>query len=73
MGYVFGPPYDVPMAVLVRLLLARAMKIWDRDCGPFRPNFAFFVILGQVGNPISLWGKGPGGIEYAQESVALEF
>ena len=60
------------------LLLAMTMEIWDRECGPFRPISTFFAILGQVGNTISPWGKGPsvGGailVAYDQGSIALEF
>ena len=79
MGHIFGPKSHVSIATLVRLLLAIAMEMWDRECGPFRPNFAVFAILGQVGNTISPWGKGPSQREvaipvaYDQGSIALGF
>ena len=60
MGHILGPKSHVLIETLERLLLAMAtMEMWDRECGPFRPNFAVFAILGQVGNTISPWGKGP--------------
>ena len=49
----------VSIANLVGLLLAMATEIWDRECGPFRPNFAFFAIVRHVGNTISRSGKRP--------------
>ena len=79
MGHILGPKCHVSIATLVRLLLAMAMEIRDRDCGPFRPTFAVFVILGQVGNTISPWGKGPSRegrailVAYEQGSIALGF
>ena len=60
MGHILGPRSFVPRATLVRFLLAMAMEIWDRECGPFRPILAVFVILGQFANTISPWGQGPG-------------
>ena len=59
MGHMLGPKSHVPIATLVGLLLAMAMDIWDRECGPFRPIFAVFAISSQVGNTIFPWGKGP--------------
>ena len=74
-----GPKFHVSIAILVRLLLAMTPEIWDRECGPFRPNFAVFAILGQVGNIISPWGKGLSKegvailVAYDKGSSALEF
>ena len=59
MGHILGPKCHVSIANLLRLLLAMTMEIMDRECGPFRPIFAVFAILGQFGNTISPWGKGP--------------
>ena len=59
MGHMLGPMSHVSIAILVRLLLAMTINIWDTACGPFRPIFAVFAILSQVGNTISPWGKGP--------------
>ena len=79
MGHILGPKSHVSIATLVRLLLAMTTEIWDRECGPFRPVFAVFAILGQVGKTISPWGKKPsrkgGGVlvAYGQGSIALEF
>ena len=79
MGHILGPTSHVSIATLVILLLAMKMEIWDRDCGPFRPNFAVFATLGEAGNIISPCGKGPGQKEnailvaYAQGSIALGF
>ena len=79
MGHILGPKSHVSTTTLVRLLLAMTMEIWDRECGPFRPIFAVFAILGQVGNTISPWGKGPSQegvailVAYGQGSIALEF
>ena len=57
MGPILEPRSHVAIATLVTILLAMAMEIWDRECGPFRAIFAVFVILGQVGNAISPRGK----------------
>ena len=57
MGHILGPKSHVSLATLIRSLLAMTMEIWDRESGPFRPIFAVFAILGQVGNTISPWGK----------------
>ena len=66
MGHILGSPSHGSIATLVGLLLAMTMEIWDRECGPFRPIFAVFAILGQVGNTISPTGKGP-----SQEGAAI--
>ena len=58
MGHILGPKSYVFLAILVRLLDAIAMEIWNRECVPFRPNLAVFAILGVVGITISSWGKG---------------
>ena len=78
MGHILGPKSHVSTATLVRLLLAMAMEIWDRECGAFPPIFGVSVILGQVGNTTSQWGKRPSQKEvmipvvYDQGSIALE-
>ena len=78
MGRILGPKSHVSIAILVRLLLARTIEIWDRECGPFRPNFTVFAISGQVENTTSPWGKGPSQegvailVAYHQGSIALE-
>ena len=43
MGHVLGPQSHESIALLVRLLRAMGMEIWDCECGPFRPNFAGFA------------------------------
>ena len=79
MGHISGPDSQVSIAILVRLLLTRTMEIWDRECGPFRPIFTVFAILGQVENTMSPWGKGPSQEEkailvgYHQASSSLDF
>ena len=55
----------MPLEDLLGLLLAKAMEIWDRECGPFRPPFPVFIILGQVENTIFPWGKRPSWQELA--------
>ena len=40
-----------------------AMEIWNHECGPFRPNFAFFAIVCGIRTAISPWGKGPSKVE----------
>ena len=57
MRHVLELKSHLSIAVLVRLLLAMTMEIWDCECGTFRPTFAVFAILGQVGNTISAWDK----------------
>ena len=59
MGHTSSPKSHVSIAILIRLLLAMAMEVCDRGCGPFRPNVTVFGILGQVVNTTSPWGKGP--------------
>ena len=79
MGHILGPKSHVSIASLVGLLLPMTMKIWDRECGPLRPFFAVFAILGQDGDTIPPWGKGPCQkrveiiVAYDQGSIALEF
>ena len=79
MGHILEPNSHVSIAASVRLLLAMTMEIWDRECGPFRPIFAVFAILGQVGNTISPRGKRPSQgevgilVAYDQGSIALAF
>ena len=56
-----------------------AMKIWNHECRPFRPNFAVFAIVCHIGTAISPWGKGPSKEEraiivaYDQGLNAIEF
>ena len=57
--HILGPKSHVSIASLVGRILAVAMEIWDHECGPFRPNFAVFAIVGHIGTAISPWGKGP--------------
>ena len=59
MPHMLGPKFHVSLATLVRLLLAMTMEIWDRECAPFRPISPVFAIVGNLGNIISPWGKGP--------------
>ena len=59
MGPKWGPTSHVSIPTLVRLLLAMTTEICYRECGPFRPVFAAFALLGHVENTISPWGKGP--------------
>ena len=79
MRHIFGPNSHVLIAILVGLLLAMAMDIWDREFGPFRPGVAFFAILGHVRNTISPWGQGPSQntemtlVAYDQGSIVLGF
>ena len=67
----------MPIAALVGSLLAIAIEIWDRECGPLRLIFAVFAILGHVGNTISPRGKGPSEegaailVVYDQGSIAV--
>ena len=78
MWHILGPKHDVSIATLVRVLLAMAMEIWDRECGLFRPIFVVFSILRQVGNTISPLGKGSSQkvaaflVAYEQGSSSLE-
>ena len=79
MGHILGPRSHLSIATLVRLLLGMTMEIWDRECGPFRPMFAVFVILSPVAKTVSPWGKGPGRVGVrmpvadVQGSIAQEF
>ena len=79
MGHISGPTSHVSIANLVRSLRAMTMQIWDCECEPFGPIFAFFAISGQVGNTISPWGMGPSRkqsvilVAYDQGSKALGF
>ena len=79
MGHILGLKSHVSLATLVGLLLAMTIYIWDRECGPFRPLFAVFAILGQLGNTISPWGKGSSQkpvtllVAYGEGSIALQF
>ena len=66
MGHISRPNSHVSIAISVTLLLAMTMEIWDCECGPFRPIFAVFAILGHVRNTIFLWGKEP-----SQRGVAI--
>ena len=78
MGLILGPRSHVSIATLVRLLLAMTMEIWDPECGPCRPIFAVFAILGQVGSTICPWGKEPSLepwivlVPYDQRSLVLK-
>ena len=58
--HILGPQSRVSIAFLVELFLAVVMEIWNRGCGPFRPNFAFFAIQGQFRNTMSPCCKLPG-------------
>ena len=79
MGHILGPKSYVSLATLVRLLLAMTIEIWHRECGPFWPIFAVFLILDKVWNTLSPWGKGPSRgrvvilVAYDQGSIPLEF
>ena len=53
MGHILGPKSSVATAILVRPLLATTMEIWDCECGPLRPIFAVYALLGHVDNTIS--------------------
>ena len=66
------------IGTLVCFLLAMFMEIWGCECGRFGPFFVVFPLLGQVGNTISLWDKGPSEdgvaifVAYNPGSIALE-
>ena len=72
MGHILGHEAHVSIATL-------GMEIWDREYGPLGTRFTVSAILGQVGNTISPWGKGPsqkiGGIlvAYFQGSIDIGF
>ena len=55
---ILGPRSHVSIASLVERILAVAMEIWNHECGPFWPNFAFFAIVCHIGTTISPWGTG---------------
>ena len=56
--HILGPKSHVSIASLVERILAVAMEIWNRECGPFWPNFAVFAIVCHIGITISPWGTG---------------
>ena len=56
--HILGPKSGVSIASLVGRILAMAMEIWNRECGPFWPNFAVFVIICHIRLTISPWGTG---------------
>ena len=60
MRHILGPDSHVSLAPLVTVLPAMVMEIWHRQCRLFGPIFPVFATLGQHGNTISPWGKGPG-------------
>ena len=76
MGHILAPRSQVSVAPLVRLLLAMAMDIWDRECAPFQPHFCCFC---NIRTAISPWGKGPSWnkmiffVECDQGSIDLGF
>ena len=56
-----------------------AMEIWNHESGPFRPNFAVFAIVCNIGTAIYPWHKGPSKVGVAiivandQGLIAVEF
>ena len=56
--HILGPRSHVSIAYWVETILAVAMEIWNHDCGPFWPHFAFFAIVCHIGTTISPWGTG---------------
>ena len=56
---ILGPKSPMSIASLVERILAVAMEIWNHECGPFWPNFAFFAIVCHIGITISPWGTEP--------------
>ena len=64
--HIFGPKSHVSIVSLVEGIHAVAMEIWNRECGPFWPNFAVFAIVCHVGITISRWGTG-----FSQEERAI--
>ena len=56
--HMLGPKSHVSLASLVEGILAKAMEIWNHECGPFWPNFAVFAIVCHIGTTISPWGTG---------------
>ena len=63
--HILGSKSHVSMASLVERILAEAMEIWNHECGPFWPNFAFFAVACHIGTTIS-----PCGMESSQEGRA---
>ena len=55
---ILGPKFHVSRASVVEAILTVAMEIWNHDCRPFLPNFAFFAIVCHIGTTISPWGTG---------------
>ena len=77
--HILVPKSHVSIASLIGRILAAVMEIWDRECGPLRPNFVVFAIMGHIGITISPWGEGPSEegraiiMAYDQGVNALEF
>ena len=77
--HILGPKSHLSIASLVGRILAVAMEIWNRECGPFWLNFAVFAIVYHIGTIISPWGKRPSHgkkviiVAYDQGLNALEF
>ena len=77
--HILGPKSHVSIASLVGRIHAVAMEIWNRECGPFWPNFAVFAIVCHIGTTISPWGTGSsqeGGaiiVAYDQGLNTIEF
>ena len=77
--HILGPKSHMSIASLVERILAVAMEIWNHECGPFWPNFAFFAIVCHIGTTISPWGtessqNGKGNmVAYDQGLNAIEF
>ena len=77
--HILGPRSHVSIASLVERILTVAMEIWNHECGPFWPYFAFFAIVCHIGITISPWGtessqKGSAIIvAYDQGLNAIEF
>ena len=77
--HTLGPKSHMSIASLVERILAVAMEIWNHECGPFWPNFAFFAIVCHIRTTISPWGTGSSQVEeaiivaYDQGLNAIEF
>ena len=77
--HILRPKSHMSIASLVERILALAMEIWNRECGPFWPNFAVFAMVCHIGITISPWGTGSGQegnaniVAYDQGLNALEF
>ena len=54
--HTLGPKSHMSIASLIERILAVAMEMWNHECGPFWPNFAFFAIACHIGTTISPWG-----------------